>query len=201
MGRRSDHSRDELASLVVQAATSIVAADGKTSVTMRGVAAAIGYTAGSIYNAVGDIDAVLLRVGAATLERLGEDLEGALEASGRTAADMDRALLVAETYVVFVTANQRLWTALLERPPAPGSDVPDWYAQPRAQLVEIVARVLAPFYPETQARRRAVITLWAALQGIASLTTGGNLAFMADDADVRDIARSVVLRYLTGQEQ
>ena len=70
MARRSDHSRDQLAAMVVSAARDIVIAEGTAAVTMRKIAAAIGYAAGSIYNAVGDQDAVLRRVNAQTLEGL-----------------------------------------------------------------------------------------------------------------------------------
>ena len=200
MARRSDHSRAELSDLVIAAARSITAAEGWRSVTMRAIAARIGYAPGSIYNAVGDLDAVLLRVNAGTLVELGAQLEAAV---GRSGADADltrRALAIADGYMRYVTENARLWASVIERVPAADRPVPDWYAAPRARLIEIVAAVIAPLYSQAKARRRAVLALWAALQGVASLAVGGNLAFAAADFDARDIARSIVLRYLTGQE-
>jgi AcrR family transcriptional regulator len=201
MVRRSDHSRDELAGLVIEAARAIIAQEGARGVTMRRIAAQIGYAAGSIYNAVGDIDAVLLRVNAGTLAGLVAKLETAIGRAGALADAVALALLIAETYMGYVATNTRLWAALLERPPAPDSLVPEWYAAPRARLVEIVASVLAPLYPDIAARRRAVVALWAAMQGVASLASGGNLAFAASGLDPGDIARSIVLRYLTGLEE
>ena len=41
-----------------------------------------------------------------------------------------------------------------------------------------------------------MLALWAALQGVASLAAGGNLAFAGAD-DPRAIARSIVRRYLS----
>src|SRR6185437_7160825 len=70
MARRSDHSRDELAALVIGGARDIAQEEGWRAVSMRGIATRIGYAPGSIYNAVGDIDAVLLRINADTLARL-----------------------------------------------------------------------------------------------------------------------------------
>ena len=201
MARRSDHSRDELAELVVRAATSIVAAEGARAMTMHRIAASIGYAAGSIYNAVGDLNLVRLRVNAETLRQLGEELEGAVRNQGSTLKPIERALLVSETYIGFVTANRHSWAALLETPPPLEDVVPDWYVEPRTRLVRIVATALEPFYPDLTIRRRAVVALWAALQGVASLAAGGNLAFALEDLDPNDIARSIVLRYLTGTEK
>lgn len=141
-----------------------------------------------------------MQVNAATLKQLGEQLESALREKGSALQATEKALLVAETYTGFVTANRHLWIALLEHPPSPVAEVPKWYAEPRARLVDIVATVIEPCYPDVPSTRRAVVALWAALQGVASLAAGGNLAFALEDLDPIDIARSIVLRYLSGIE-
>jgi AcrR family transcriptional regulator len=200
MARRSDHSREELSGLVIGAARSITAADGWPAVTMRALAGRIGYVPGSIYNAVGDLDAVLLRMNAGTLDALAAELEATLRRYGPDADIAVRALALADGYMDFIAQNARLWTSVLERVPAAGAPVPEWYEAPRNRLIETVSAAIAPLYPNAKARRRAVVALWAALQGVASLAIGGNLAFAADEIDPRDIARSIVLRYLTGRE-
>ncbi|HEY4113897.1 MAG TPA: WHG domain-containing protein [Rhizomicrobium sp.] len=193
MARRSDHSRDELAAMVVGGARAIAQKKGWRGVSMRGIAARIGYAPGSIYNAVGDIDDVLLRVNADTLTRLLTALE---EAAAHAQPGVDGALAIANAYVTFVMAHPKLWAALIERsPPVPA---PDWYAEPRARLVEVVAHVIAPTFPDAAERRRAVLALWASLQGAASLAVGGNLAFAGGDP--HEIARAIVRRYLSGRE-
>jgi len=199
MARRSDHSRNELAELVIAAARDIVAEEGARGVTMRRIAGMIGYAAGSIYNAVGDIDIVLMRVNAGTLELLGATLEAVIAAGGDQ-TPIQRARLIAETYMDFVAAHAPFWAALLERPPAPDQPVPDWYAAPRARLIEIVAETLAPLFANADERRRSVIALWAALQGVAALVAGGNLAFAGPQLNAKEIALSIVDRYLTGHE-
>jgi AcrR family transcriptional regulator len=200
MARRSDHSREELSELVIQAARSIAAAEGWSAVTMRALAARIGYAPGSIYNAVGDLDTVLLRVNAATLDALADQLEATLRKFGPEADITARAVAIADGYMQFVAKNARLWASVLERVPRADDPVPDWYTAPRARLIETVSAAIAPLYPNARARRRAVVALWAALQGVAALATGGNLAFAAGEIEPRDIARSIVLRYLTGRE-
>ncbi len=198
MARRSDHSRDELAALVLDAARKIVIEEGADAVTMRKLGAMIGYAPGSIYNAVGDLDAVHRDVNAMTLKAMVGKLEGVLAA--HQPGTIDCALAIAEHYVDFVTQNSRLWAALLSRPPQPGAPLTQSYSRPRARLIEIVAAAIGPLFTDDLARQRAVIALWAALQGVASLGSGGNYQFIASDVTPKDIARSIVKRYLTGTE-
>lgn len=181
--------------MVIGGARAIVRDEGWRAVSMRGIAARIGYAPGSIYNAVGDIDEVLLRVNADTLSRLAAALE---PAAARPVPALERALAVADAYIDFVTAQARHWAALIERPPPAAA--PDWYAAPRARLIEIVADAIAPFFSDADERRLAVLALWAALQGVASLAIGGNLAFAGADLDPREIARAIVRRYLAGSD-
>lgn len=195
MARRSDHSRPELATKVLEAARAIVLEVGWRGLTMRGIAARIGYAPGSIYNAVGDIDLVLARLGAASLTAMGDALEAAVARAGDD--PREAALALAETYVEEVSAQAPLWATLLEHGQA---TVPEWFAEPRARLVTIAEGVLATLFPELAARRRAVAVLWAGLHGLASLAVGGNMAFVSDGIPPKDLARSLVLRYLSGSD-
>lgn len=174
--------------------------EGTQGVTMRRIATAIGYSPGSIYNAIGDLEAVMRRTNAATLERLVERLESVIGECRPATPTIETAKSIAQAYVDYVLQNSRLWAALLERPPQPGEPVPDGYVAPRSRLIEIVATVIAPLFPDRVARQRAVVALWAALQGVASLAIGGNFQFMPIELDATDIACTIVSRYLTGTE-
>ena len=195
MARRSSHSREELAGLVVSAARELLESDGGQGLTMRAIATKIGYAAGSIYNAVGDQEVVRRRVDAEVLE----GLVACLEAVPASEAALERAERIAETYIEYVLAHARLWAALLEHPPLPGDAVPDFYSRPRARLIEIVAEAIQPFFEDKAELRLAVIALWSALQGVAALAVGGNLHFLAEEVAPKEIARSIVRRYLSGK--
>jgi AcrR family transcriptional regulator len=198
MARRSDHSRDELAALVLEAARKIVVEEGAGAVTMRKMGGMIGYAPGSIYNAVGDLEAVLREVNAMTMEQMAQQLDAIM--ATHEPGTIETAMAIAESYVDFVTQNPRLWAALLERPPHPGETVPDSYSRPRARLIEIVATAIGPLFADSLARQKAVVALWAALQGVAALASGGNYQFMASNLGPKEIARSIVQRYLTGTD-
>jgi AcrR family transcriptional regulator len=194
MARRTDHSREELAALVVGAAEKLARREGLRGVVMRRIAAEIGYSAGSIYNAVGDLDTVVLRVNARTLERLRADLAGLVDPA-RPA--IQNALAVADGYLDFVTRQPRLWGLILEHALPQGSAFPDWYEKALAATTNLVDEVLKPLVANEDERRRAVATLWASLHGLASLSTSGKLA-MVDTDDPRAMAHLLIRRFLEG---
>ena len=75
MARRTDHSREELLELVVDAGTRIIAEEGIGAMTARKVASAIGYSPGSIYNVVENIDALIAHVNTRTMRALNAELD------------------------------------------------------------------------------------------------------------------------------
>ena len=191
-GPRGEHDRAGFIALVAGTAESLVRNEGFRALGMRRLAAAIGYAPNSIYNAVGDLDQVVLRVNARTLARLHAALEAALD-PGRS--PRDDALALADAYLVFVAADPRVWGLLFEHLVAPEQPFPDWYAEALARPVGLVDAVLAPLFTDAEERRRAVAALWAALHGLASLSTSGKLAVLTPDPP-RALARLLVGRFL-----
>ncbi|GJE73955.1 MULTISPECIES: TetR/AcrR family transcriptional regulator [Methylorubrum] len=191
-GPRGEHDRDGFVALVASAAESLVRHEGFRALGMRRLASTIGYAPNSIYNAVGDLDQVVLRVNARTLERLHGALEAVIDPRR---PPRDNALALADAYLVFVAADPRVWSLLFEHLAAPDQPFPDWYAAALARPVGRVDAVLAPLIAEPAERRRAVAALWAALHGLASLSTSGKLAVLTPDAP-RELARLLVGRFL-----
>lgn len=191
-GPRGEYDRDGFTAMVSQAAESLVRNEGFRGLGMRRLAAAIGYAPNSIYNAVGDLDQVILRVNARTLGRLYAALLAAIDAD---ASPRDNALALAEAYLVFVDADPRVWSLLFEHIAAPDVPFPDWYAQALSQPVGLVDTVLEPLIADPSERRGAVAVLWAGLHGLASLSTSNKLrVLVADPPQV--LARMLVGRYL-----
>lgn len=195
MGRRADHTREQLAGLVIAAASKIIAKHGPEGLSMRAIAAAIGYAAGSIYNAVGDVRQVLSEVNTRTLDALADRLEQ-VEARSTGTPPIDRALEVADAYLDFVQTRPRLWAAVLANPPAPEAPASHSYAAARMRNIAVVELILRPFFPDEIERPAAVIALWSAMQGIATFAIGGNYAFMGVGIQSRDIAHLLLRRFL-----
>lgn len=202
MARRADHSRDELLSLTQTAVADLVEAEGYRGLTMRRVAARIGYSVGTLYNLFADLDDMVLQVNAATLDELNDAL-AEIRLSGQPEVDL-QALL--DAYLGFTAARPGSWDMLFEHTLKEGAAVPDWYSAKVAGVMEHLAAALAPLFSEVrldgdltranEAKRNAHI-LWASLHGIWSLAQAGKLSVVSPEPAAA-LARSLVENYITG---
>ena len=195
MARRSDHSREELYALAMSAARQIVRQEGLHALTARGLAAAIGYSPGTLYNLFENLDELTLHVNASTLDALHDAVsEGGL--SGDPDADLDRML---RRYLGFLGDNPALWTAVFDHRRPSGSELPEWYLGRIRRLMGLVETALAPLFPpgEEKQRSEAAAVLWSGLHGICTLAQDGRLSRVGAQS-VPEMARSLVANYLTG---
>ncbi|WP_236960820.1 TetR/AcrR family transcriptional regulator [Methylobacterium durans] len=191
-GPRGEHDREAFLTLVTETAEGLLRAEGLRGLGMRRLAGAIGYAPNSIYNAVGDLDQVVLRVNARTFGRLRDTLVAATrpEVSAR-----DNALALADAYLAFVAEDPAVWSLVSEYTTVPGAAFPDWYAEALSEAIRPVDAVLAPLIPEAEERRQAVAALWAALHGLAALSTSRKLAMLTAESP-RALGRMLVGRFL-----
>ncbi|WP_246249074.1 TetR/AcrR family transcriptional regulator [Chelativorans alearense] len=185
-------SRDDLPEMVLDVAERFAAREGLRGIAMRRIAQEVGVVPGSIYNVVGDVDEIVLRLNARTLRRLQAHLRTVADPQGDAVANT---LAFAEAYLDFVTANARLWGVILEHTMPGGEPIPAWYATELGRTTGLVDEVLEPLFPDKAERARSVATLWAALHGLASLSASGKLSVLNED-DPRDLARLLVTRFL-----
>ena len=66
MGRRSDHSREELEALIVAEGHRLLAETGYARFSAREVAKRIGYSIGTIYNVFADLDRLMMAINGRT---------------------------------------------------------------------------------------------------------------------------------------
>ena len=192
MGRPTKHSQDDVVRMVVDAAETMARQEGLRGLSLRKIAAEIGYVPGSLYNLIGDLDAIILHLNARTLERLSEYLKTRIDSRR---PPVENAFAVADGYLDFVMAEPLLWGLILEHRLLPGAETPPWYAQTLTATTGLVDDVLRPLIADEAERRLAVVSLWAALHGIASLATSGKLAAV-HDADPHAVAHQLVARFL-----
>src|SRR6266446_5278348 len=76
MGRRSDHTLEQIKDMAISAAEKIVRKKGVEEISTRKIAAEIGYTSGTLYLVFRNLDDLLLHVNGRTLERLRDSLSG-----------------------------------------------------------------------------------------------------------------------------
>ncbi len=174
MARRSDHSREELYDLALDAAGRIISEEGLRGISARRVAREIGYTVGTIYNVFKNSDDLIDHLNGQTMDRLQAACDG-------LDPDADAALRLrqlARQYIEFAAAHPRRYVTLFEHQHPMGSRPPDWYHDKVAGLLHIVEAAIAPTLPsanrdEVEAQARV---LWAGVHGIISLEGAGRVA-------------------------
>lgn len=137
MGRRSDHSREELRDLILQAGEDLIAERGLSGFSAREVAKRVGYTIGTIHNVFGNVDGLITAINTRTFELWAETLEARL-----AQADADRIAALVSAYFAFAQANPLRWPAIYEHRPAPET-ISFEQAEVRQRLMRIVVREVA----------------------------------------------------------
>lgn len=172
MGRRSDHSRDELYELVLEAAQGLAEKEGLHGINARRIAAAIGYSVGTLYNHFANLDDLIVHLNARTLDAL-------YEACAEVPRDDEPEVVLralARRYIAFVSDHPRLWSVVIEHS-LPGAGSPAWLEAKVMRLLGLAERALAPlFAPGREAERhRSALVLWSALYGICALGSADKL--------------------------
>ena len=193
MARRSDHSREELHRIALDAARTIVAADGLRGLSTRGIAKVMGYSPGTLYQLFDDLDDLIVHLNAETLDGLFEACRDVdLSAKAETALEE-----LADRYIRYVEKNPRLWNALFEHQRPSGRDLPPWYYARTGKLIALGAEALLPIVGPKR-REEAMLgamVLWTGLYGVTALATSDKLG---DAATPREMVHSLIRNYVAG---
>lgn len=177
MGRRSDHSREELRALMLRAAHEHLAEVGFARFSAREVAKRVGYSIGSVYNVFGSLDALMLAVNTRTFTEWVAHLQAALAASGD-----DRIKALVEGYFSFAEAHPNLWMAIYDHRLPPDMAVPEADAGERAALTGLVEGEVAAFLgrPRDAVTERLNRSLIAIVHGHCSFALTGSFALLGE---------------------
>lgn len=193
MARRNDHSREELKEMALCAAEQIVDQQGIAALSTRKVAAAIGYSVGSLYLVFKNLDDLCWQLNARTLDKLLD------EVSDMAASDAHQALLdYAHHYLAFSRQWPQRWSLLFEHSTA-GEQAPEWLLQRIEQLFERLEELLQQLFPQASAiqTQQAARTLWSGVHGIAVLVSRDKL-FAPDTSSATQMVDGLVARYIAG---
>lgn len=169
MARRSDHSPQELRAMILDAAERLIAQGGTAAANAREIAAAIGYTPGTIYNHFANLDDLVRHVSARTVDGLTTALSAVHE------TDPVRQLhAMADAYIAFTVKNRMLWAAVFEPLPKASATREAWYRATLERPLALVQDALRPLDPGAgeEERRVAALSTWGALHGVVTLVEG-----------------------------
>lgn len=197
MGRRNDHSREEIRELALDAASQIVAKEGLQKLTTRKVAATIGYTVGSLYLVFKNVDDLILQVNARTLDDLYEKMKRMKQSPESAEACI---IALGHAYFEFAIKQQHRWRMIFEHHlPDENPKIPDWYERKIFRLFKLIEEPLQQVMKTTDklSCTQAAHALWAGVHGICILAITGKLKVVGTD-NVGHLVNSLMTCYLAG---
>jgi len=111
------NKREEKRQRLIDEAEKLIATNGLASIKARALAAQGGIALGQIYNLVGDMDEIILRVNSRTIARLESVLEQKVALIGAETAE-EKLIATAHAYHHFAREHYHLWHALFDHQPA-----------------------------------------------------------------------------------
>jgi AcrR family transcriptional regulator len=167
MGRRTDHSREDLREMILSTAEAIIGELGAPGLTARRVADRIGYSAGTLYNLFKDLDELIVHINARTLDAL----YGVCVRIPTRSTPEETLQAYARAYLRFTEKYERRWAMLLSNRSPPLPELPEWYQLKVSRLLSLVEAALGPLFRDDQGseQKRAARVLWASIHGISSL--------------------------------
>jgi AcrR family transcriptional regulator len=194
MGRRNEHSRDELKDLALRAAADIVGESGATALSMREVARRIGYTVGALYIVFENLDDLIVH----TNERTVIELRAALERiRGRANQPAQNLRLLVAAYLGFALLHTARWRLVFEHRLPEGQKAPPTYAGHTAAIFALVSQRLRESGVAADGASAAELAtaLWSGVHGICILSVTGKLQ-VATQASVQRLLDLLLDRFL-----
>ena len=167
--------KERLREEILAVSEEIVAKEGLSALQARRVASQAGCSVGSIYNAFGDLDELVLAVNEATLDLMSVPLSETFRTTEGRATE-ERLTALAFAYRDFALANLPRWRAIFEHQLPPHKEVPEAYANKRAHLLALIEETIKTEIRDTARRGHAARGLFAAVHGIILLGFDNKLA-------------------------
>lgn len=184
MARRSDHSRDELRTMIVSEGHRQMSETGFARFSAREVAKRIGYTIGTIYNVFGTHDLLIFAINAQTLAQWQAHIEAQL-----SAREGDRLRILIEAYFEFAILHRHAWTALYDHRLPPDVFAPEAYQAQIQAITGIIRTEIAAALPPEKAQKAEALarSLLATVHGHCFFTLNGVFQLLGETAPLEAV--------------
>lgn len=181
MGRRSDHSRDDLRTLCVMHGHAHLAEVGLARFSGREVAKRVGYSIGTIANVFGSVDGLLTAINSRSFEVWAGMLRERLVSAETASTGEDRIAALVDGYFAFAEREPELWSAIFAHRLPDGAALPDADRETRAALTRIVENEIAAVLPaDAPDVPRLARSLVAVVHGHCSFVVTGSFALLEE---------------------
>lgn len=177
MGRRSDHTPDELRHLLVSTGHALMAETGYAKFSGRAVAKRAGYSVGTIYNVFGSLDGLLCAINTHTFALWAAHLQAQLADAGE-----DRIASLVRGYFSFALDNPHIWSAIYEHKLPEDQGLSQEDLEGRASLTLVVEEEVRRALPATIDLdiSRYARSLIASVHGHCSYVVSGSFALLEE---------------------
>ncbi|MDD1782412.1 WHG domain-containing protein [Enterovibrio sp. ZSDZ35] len=173
MARRNDHSREELVELTLTCVEDYLKTQPYHSLSLRKIAAMIGYVPSTLVNVFGSYNILLLHIVARALDELRSQAERNLATTSDPKASLSA---LAHLYLDFAAENRYRWQLIFEHS-MDGDKLPDWQndrIHSMTGLLEALLRRLSPNKSDEEVVQASRV-LWAGVHGITLLSVDDKL--------------------------
>lgn len=191
MGRRSDHTSDELKDLIINASIKLITEIGPSAFGTRAIAKEIGYSFGTIYHIYGNLEALRYHVKGRILDNWYDDLSAGMEEVE------EKAQYLVDAYIELSEQQRFLWAFVFALPSEARENAPDWYIQKVENLFSLVIESFTPITHDRQEAETAARAIWPSIHGICVLAMAGKLD-MVSDIPPKELAHRQLEIYLAG---
>ena len=192
MGRRNDHSVEQLQELILKAAEKIIEQEGYQKLSARKISQEIGYTVGTLYNVFKNLNEIILKVNARTLINLHKKIKLNLTQNHNSMPEL------AKCYIDFWKSNVQLADMLFNYSMPKGEEFPPWAQLEIDKMFLTVSSALLPTLKNNlPLAQKATSVLWAGMHGICTLCLSGKMSIISLE-NAYSLADSFVRGYLDG---
>lgn len=197
MARRSDHTKEEIRQMAIEAGFKLIKEAGFSNFSTRQIAKEIGYTVGTLYNVFESYDDIVLHLNAKTLEKMGVFIKKNLNPKLKNVKAIKQ---LAKLYIEFAHKNHNNWSAIFEYNIPSKLDLPEFYNQKVEELFSIIEGILSEFISKKSEALKHAKVIWASIHGICVLSVRQKIN-VAGTASVEVLANSLIENYLRGLEK
>lgn len=199
MARRSDHSRDELRTLIIDKAWDIVAEEGLSQLTARHLGKKIGYAPGTIYNLFETMDALHLHLNMKTLTILFETLD-AFSAKADTKVSVSDMEEMAQAYFDFASKYRPHWMMLFNLNVTSDNLESVAYQKAVEKLFTPLESLLNTYFPMKNYKeiKKAARILWSSVHGLCYLEKSDKILIVEPNQDVKSLVSYLIKIFIVG---
>ncbi|MDR9826188.1 TetR-like C-terminal domain-containing protein [Vibrio sp. FNV 38] len=193
MARRNDHTRDELTTITLNCVKQFLHDHSHHELSLRKVAAMIGYVPSTLVNVFGSYNLLLLHVVAQTLDELAEQSKAIMTSE----QDSQKALYeLAYCYHDFAFNNLNRWQLIFQHK-MNGDNLPEWQnarIDGMTSMLEDLLKTIAPERTQSEVIQASRV-LWAGVHGITLLAVDDKF-FATEPIDGKQLINDLLTQYL-----